>query len=76
MADFTVKTRFTFEGEFTIKNVSNAAMALDYVQKHCGLVLGGDVHSSLPEEEVDWNFPVHPNKTFGAVKRSDNGRRK
>jgi hypothetical protein len=34
--------------------------AAEYVEKHCGLVLGGTIHSSLPFDEVDWEFPIHP----------------
>ena len=34
-------------------------------KKRCGLVLGGEIHSSLPNDEVDWEFDVHPEKIIG-----------
>jgi hypothetical protein len=58
---FTVKTKFVFEGEFYIKAGSNA-QAREFVGKHCGLVIGGDIHSTLPDDCVNWKFDVHPKK--------------
>ena len=58
---YTVKTRFIFEGEFYIKAESKE-QAKEYVMKHCGLVLGGDIHTTLPEEICDWKFNVHSDK--------------
>ena len=59
--EYKVKTKFVFEGEFYIK-AENKEQAKEYVQKHCGLVLGGDIHTSLPDEICNWNFNVHPDK--------------
>ncbi len=58
---YTIPTKFVFEGEFYVK-AENRAQAVEYVQKHCGLVIGGDIQTSLPEETVNWNFNVHPTK--------------
>ncbi len=58
---YTVKTKFVFEGEFYIKAESKA-QAREFVGKHCGLVIGGDIHTSLPDNVVDWDFNVHPEK--------------
>jgi hypothetical protein len=58
---YTVKTRFVFEGYFFINTMSKA-QAKEYIEKHCGLVIGGDIHSTLPDDVVDWDFPVHPEK--------------
>ena len=33
------------------------------VELSCGLCLG-QIHSNLPESQVDWEFPVHPEKTI------------
>lgn len=57
--EFVIKTKFIFEGEFTIK-AENKAQAREYVEKYCGLVIGGDIHSTLPPDDVSWDFPVHP----------------
>lgn len=60
--------QFIFEGEFEVK-AENRAEAEEYVQKHCGLVIGGNIHSTLPDEDVTWDFPVHPDKVILSVKR-------
>ena len=59
--EYKIKTQFIFNGEFYI-NAESKAQAMEYVQKHCGLVLGGDIHTSLPCEICDWSFNVHPEK--------------
>lgn len=61
MKVYKVKTRFTFQGVFEVKAESRA-QAEEYVEHHCGLCLGRDIHHTLPEEDIDWEFPVHPNK--------------
>jgi len=63
---YSVKTRFIFEGCFFI-HASYKAQAREYAENHCGLVLGGSVHSTLPDDIVDWDFPVHPVKSTGTV---------
>jgi hypothetical protein len=64
MAAYCVKTRFTFTGTFFVRAGSKAE-AKKLVEENCGLVLGGGPHSSLPETDVDWDFPVHPEKETG-----------
>ena len=54
---YTVPVRYVFRGEFKIQAASKAQAE--------GLVLGGDIHSSLPDEMVNWDFPVHPEKIVG-----------
>jgi hypothetical protein len=61
MKKFAVKTRFSFTGAFFVE-ARNTMEAKGLVEQSCGLVLGGDPHSSLPADEVDWDFPVHPEK--------------
>jgi hypothetical protein len=59
--EYTVKTKFVFEGEFYVK-AESPAQAREFVGKHCGLVIGGDIHSTLPDEDVNWSFNVRPKK--------------
>jgi hypothetical protein len=59
--EYFVKTKFVFEGTFTVK-AHYKEQAREYVEKHCGLVLGGDIHTTLPDEIIEWNFSVHPQK--------------
>ena len=68
MKTFKVRTRFVFEGEFEV-NADNKEQAKEYVEKHCGLVIGGDIHTSLSDEIIPtWNFSVHPDKKIISVK--------
>jgi len=62
MRRYAVKTRFTFAGTFFV-TARNKDKAKELVEKHCGLVMGRGIHSTLPEEDVDWDFPMHPDKT-------------
>lgn len=61
---YAVPAKFVFSGTFRIKAESQAH-AEEYVREHCGLVLGGKIHSSLPDDDVDWEFDVHPEKLIG-----------
>ncbi|WP_010253554.1 hypothetical protein [Treponema primitia] len=65
---YAIKTRFIFQGTFSVE-AENKSQAKEYVEKHCGLVLGGDIHSSLPCEDADWDFPVHPEKIIAGGRR-------
>lgn len=61
---YDVPTKFVFSGTFRIKAESQE-QAEEYVQKHCGLVIGEEIHSSLPDGDVDWMFNSHPEKIIG-----------
>lgn len=61
---YVVPVTFEFKGEFYI-TASSENEARELVEKHCGLVLGGNIHSSLNDEDVVWDFPLHPEKKVG-----------
>jgi len=67
MPEYAVKTCFSFSGTFYIK-ARNEKEAKEYAEKHCGLVLNRGIHSTLPDDAVDWNFPMHPDKKINAVR--------
>jgi hypothetical protein len=67
MNQYAVKTRFIFSGTFFI-TARNKGEAKEFVKKHCGLVLGGSIHTTLPDECADWDFPVHPDTAVGRIK--------
>jgi hypothetical protein len=67
---YAVKTRFTFTGTFFV-HAATKAEAQKLVNDDCGLVLGGKIHTSLSEDIVDWDFPVHPEKVIVKVKKGD-----
>jgi len=64
MKTFSVPVTFSFSGVFLIR-ASSMTEAKEYVDHHCGLVLGGDIHSTLDDEDVEWDFPCHPDKRIG-----------
>lgn len=61
---YDVPTKFVFCGTFRIK-ADSQEQAEKCVQEHCGLVLGGNIHSSLPDDKVDWEFDIHPETIVG-----------
>jgi hypothetical protein len=66
---YKVKTRFIFEGEFEVY-ASNKEHAKECIEKHCGLVIGGNIHTSLPNEIIpNWKFSVHGDKKVIAVNK-------
>lgn len=67
---YKIRTQFVFDGNFIVK-AKNGKEAIENIENHCGLVIGGDIHSALPEDEIDWEFPVHPVKRIMKAKRVD-----
>jgi hypothetical protein len=67
--EFVVRTRFVFKGAFFVK-ARNKDEAKELVEKHCGMTLRRSIHTSLPCEDVDWDFPVHPDKSIGRIRAS------
>lgn len=65
---YIVPVKFVFEGTFEIK-ASSAAEARELIENDCGLVLGGDIHTTLDDDDVDWEFDVHPSKSIGRITR-------
>ncbi|MDR1501210.1 MAG: hypothetical protein LBT43_01975 [Prevotella sp.] len=68
MKQYEVKTRFVFEGIFRV-NAENHEKARENVERHCGLVMGGNIHTTLDEKDVDWDFGIHPETEITDVKR-------
>lgn len=65
---FIVSTKYSFSGFFEV-HARNTEQAREFVQKHCGLVLGGTIHSTLDSKAIQWNFNVHPECTIVNVKK-------
>lgn len=68
MKQYEVKTRFVFEGIFRV-NAKTPDEARENVEQHCGLVMGGSIHTTLNDEDVDWNFDIHPEKKVVVIKQ-------
>ena len=56
---YRVRTQYTFEGVFAVLADSKED-AQQKVLQDCGLVMGGSIHSTLPDEEINWAFSTHP----------------
>ena len=65
---YRVRTQYIFEGVFEVLAESKED-ARQKVLQDCGLVMGGSIHSTLPDEEINfssnalnnsWAFSTHP----------------
>jgi hypothetical protein len=76
MKKFSVKTRFVFTGTFFV-NAETETEARKWVEEDCGLVIGGGIHTAgHSQDDVDWDFPVHPEKQLVSIRRKKHGRNK
>ena len=63
---YKVRTQYIFEGVFDVVADSKEE-ARQKVLQNCGLVMGGSIHSTLPEDEINWVFDRHPNKRIDRI---------
>ena len=72
---FLVYTQYVFDGVFDVVAESKKE-ALQKVLQNCGLVMGGSIHSTLLDDEINfssntlinsWAFDRHPNKRIDRI---------
>lgn len=72
---YRVRTQYIFEGVFEVVAESKED-AWQKVLQNCGLVMGGSIHSTLPDDEVNfssnvlnnsWFFDRHSNKRISRI---------
>lgn len=63
---YKVRTRYIFEGVFEVSAESREE-AWHKVILDCGLVIGGSIHSTLPDEEINWVFSTPPEVRMGRI---------
>ena len=63
---YRVRTHYIFEGVFDVVAESKED-ARQKVLQNCGLVMGGSIHSTLPDDEINWAFDRHPNKRIDRI---------
>ena len=72
---YRVRTQYIFEGVFEVVAESKED-ARQKVLQNCGLVMGGSIHSTLPDDEINfssnalnnsWAFDKHPNKRISRI---------
>lgn len=72
MKKIEVKVRYLFEGTYTVA-ADDRNEARTMVTRDCGLVLGGDIHTTLDDDDVDWEFDVHPDIQILSYTEKENG---
>ena len=63
---YRVRTQYIFEGVFELIAESKED-ARQKVLQNCGLVMGGSIYSTLPDDEINWAFDRHPNKRIDRI---------
>ncbi|WP_373734132.1 MULTISPECIES: hypothetical protein [Bacteroidales] len=63
---YRVRTQYIFEGVFEVVAESREESRQKVIQD-CGMVMGGNIHSSLPDDEVNWAFDIHPNQRIDRI---------
>ena len=63
---YRVQTQYIFEGVFDVVAESKED-ARQKVLQDCELVMGGSIHSTLPDDEINWAFDRHPNKRISRI---------
>ena len=63
---YRVRTQYIFEGVFEVVAESRESARQKVIQD-CGLVMGGNVHSTLPDEEINWVFSTPPEVRTGRI---------
>ena len=63
---YRVGTQYIFEGVFDVVAESKED-ARQKVLQNCGLVMGGSIHSTLPDEEINWAFSMHTEVRTGRI---------
>ena len=71
MKKIEVKVRYLFDGTYTVA-ADDRNEARTMVTRDCGLVLGGNIHTTLDDDDVDWEFDVHPDMQILSYTEKEN----
>ncbi len=63
---YRVRTLYIFEGVFEVVAESKEE-ARQKVLQNCGLVMDGNIHSTLSDDEINWAFDIHPTKKIDRI---------
>ncbi len=56
---YRVNTVYIFNGVFEVM-AENEEDAREKVLEECGMTMHEGISSTIPDEEIDWDFCVHP----------------
>ena len=63
---YRARMQFVFEGVFEVVAESREDARQKVLQDY-GLVMVGNIHSTLPNDEINWAFDRHPNKRIDRI---------
>ena len=63
---FLIYTEYVFDGVFDVVAESKEE-ARQKVLQNCGQGMGGSIHSTLPDDEINWAFDKHPNRRIDRI---------
>ena len=63
---YRIRTQYIFEGVFEVIAESREDARQKVIQD-CGMVMGGSIHSTLPDEDINWAFSTHPEVKTGRI---------
>ena len=63
---YRVRTQYIFDGVFDVIAESKEETRQKVLQ-NCGLVMGESIHSTLPDDEINWAFSTHPDVKTGLI---------
>lgn len=72
MTKFDVNVNYVFNGTYTVM-AEDSEEAKRMVVENCGLVMGGNIHTTLDDEEVDWEFDTHPDTQILSIAERKRG---
>ena len=63
---YRIRTQYVFEGVFDVVAESREEARQKVIQD-CGMMKGGTIHSTLPDDEVNWAFSTYPEVRTGRI---------
>ena len=67
---YRVRTQYVFEGVLEVA-ATNREEAERKILEDCEMVMGRGIHSTLPDEQINWAFDTHPEEWIIKKKRKN-----